>query len=98
LLDEEFFIQGGEMYYTEDAANRLRVHFAEPNLLPRFEKLEVIKQCRNPRWVECARNGWKVKVAIPKRLTGKLDGKPIKVEVIKDAHGNRSYRHESLSR
>lgn len=98
VRDDEHYRKNGKTYYKESAEGRLRVHFEVPDLLPRFETLKVIKQCRNPRWVDCDKKGQKVKVAIPKKLSGKLDGKPIKVEAITDGEGRTSYRHESLSR
>jgi hypothetical protein len=65
---------------------------------PRFVKANVISQARNPQWVFASVEGVEGKsiVAIPRRLTNKLEGKQINVEVITDENGT-SYRHEFLS-
>lgn len=65
---------------------------------PRFLRAVVQSQARNPQWVFASIDGVEGKsvVAIPRKLTGKLDGKVINVEVIKDETGI-SYRHEFLS-
>lgn len=65
---------------------------------PRFVKAVVQAQARNPQWVFAVVEGVEGKsvVAIPRRLTNKLAGKTINVEVITDETGT-SYRHEFLS-
>lgn len=65
---------------------------------PKFLRAVVQCQARNPQWVFASIDGveGKCAVAIPRKLTGKLDGKVINVEVIKDETGT-TYRHEFLS-
>ena len=65
---------------------------------PKFLRAVVKSQARNPQWVFAAIDGIEGKcvVAIPRRFTGKLEGKVINVEVIKDETGT-SYRHEFLA-
>jgi len=65
---------------------------------PRFLRAVVQSQARNPQWVFASIDGVEGKcvVAIPRRFTGKLDGKVINVEAIKDETGT-TYRHEFLS-
>ena len=65
---------------------------------PKFLRAVVQSQARNPQWVFASIDGIEGKcvVAIPRRFTGKLEGKVINVEVIKDETGT-SYRHEFLS-
>ena len=70
---------------------------AEPSK-PRFLSATVIAQARNPQWVFASVDGVEGKsvVAIPRRLTNRLAGKQINVEVITDENGT-SYRYEFLS-
>lgn len=54
----------------------------------------VLSQAKNPQWVYVRIGGMEGKfpVIIPRRLTGKLEGKQIKVEAITDVTGT-SYRY-----
>lgn len=54
----------------------------------------VMSQARNPQWVYVRILGMDGKhpVIIPRRLTGKLAGKTVKVEAITDSNGT-SYRY-----
>lgn len=55
---------------------------------------KVIQQAKNPQWVYCIAIGkdlGKIPAIIPRRLTGKLEGKLIMLEAISDANGT-SYR------
>ena len=58
----------------------------------------VISQAKNPQWVYVKIQGLEGKhpVIIPRRLSGKLDGKQIKVEAITDVTGT-SYRYVTPS-
>lgn len=71
---------------------------AETPDAPKFVRAVVHAQARNPQWVFGSVDGveGKCAIAIPRKLTGKLEGKVINVEVIKDETGT-SYRHEFLS-
>ena len=64
----------------------------------KFLRATVISQARNPQWAFAKIEGLEGKhaVAIPRKLSGKLEGKSINVEVIKDDTGT-TYRHEFLS-
>lgn len=56
---------------------------------------KVLQQALNPQWVYCVGIGkdiGKIAVAIPRRLSGKLDGKMVMVEAISDTSGT-SYRY-----
>ena len=58
-------------------------------------KMKVLRQAANPQWVYCQaveRDLGKVPVVIPRRMTDKLVGKIIDVEVIADNVGT-SYRY-----
>ena len=55
----------------------------------------VLQQAKNPQWVYCLAPGkdlGKIAVVIPRRLSGKLEGKFIQVEAISDSTGV-SYRY-----
>ena len=58
----------------------------------------VLSQAKNPQWIYVRINGMdgKFPVIIPRRLTGKLVGKSVKVEAITDATGT-SYRYVTPS-
>ena len=56
---------------------------------------KVLQQAKNPQWIYCLPIGkdlGKIAVIIPRRLSGKLEGKMIMVEAISDANGT-SYRY-----
>ena len=73
---------------------------ADPAPLPEAPRLsgiydaQVLSQAKNPQWVYVKINGidGKHPAIIPKRLTGKLVGKSVKVEAITDDTGT-SYRY-----
>ena len=80
-----------------------KVAVIEPVVLPVVEDpkqtsvfaAKVLKQANNPQWVYCVAVGQdlgRIHVAIPRRLTDKLVGKNIQVEVISDITGT-SYRY-----
>ena len=85
---------------------KLKVHYAAaevlPLMVPRFCRAKVIKFAQNPKIVMariCLPTGEWVKGAV--FVTEKIKrhlavNKPMKVQVIEDEHGNRSYRHEKL--
>jgi hypothetical protein len=64
----------------------------------KFLQAVVISQARNPQWVFAKIDNLdgKYAVAIPRKLSGKLEGKRINVEAITDDTGT-TYRHEFLS-
>lgn len=56
---------------------------------------KVIQQAKNPQWAYCiapGKNFGKIAVVIPRKLSGKLEGKLIQVEAISDSTGV-SYRY-----
>lgn len=97
-LGDTFKGDDKKVWITDDAADRLRLAVEVPLAVPTRLKAYVLRGAPNPRWVEARLEGkdGKVYVAIPRRLYGRLDGKPIMVDRIEDAHGGISYRHESL--
>lgn len=90
---------GKNTWLTVDGAELLRLAVVAPLAVPSRLRAFVIRDARNPRWIYAKIDGQdqKVPVAIPTRLRGKLAGKTICVEAIKDASGETTYRHEALS-
>lgn len=80
-----------------EAEEKLKLANAVPLAVPVVFKATVKKACPNPRYVEAILLPEQKKVfcAIPRRLCGRLIGKPITVHAITDAQGNTSYRHEA---
>jgi len=85
---------------------KLKVHYAAaevlPLMVPRFCRAKVIKFAQNPKIVmariELPTGEWvKGAVFVTEKIKRHLvPNKPMKVQVIEDEHGNRSYRHEKL--
>lgn len=56
---------------------------------------KVLQQAKNPQWVYClapGKDSGKIAVVIPRKFSGKLEGKLIQVEAISDSTGV-SYRY-----
>ncbi len=101
LSSGEYYVGKDNLrYFTESGAEKLRLAVAVPLAVPTKAHGRVIKPARNPRWVYAVLENIGVEtlvpVAIPRRLYGRLIGKPITVDIIKDANGGVSYRHEDL--
>jgi len=94
----EYVHKKGVLFFSEDGANKIRLHFIAPLTVPKVHSAWVTHQARNSRWVFCSIEGVgdKVLVAIPKKLSGKLTGKKIEVEAIEDVSGV-TYRHAIFS-
>lgn len=87
-------------WFTEAGADKLRLAKEVPLAVPDRAGGWVVRAAPNPRWVYAELDNDKgrvVPVAIPRRLHGRLIGKRITVDIIKDALGGVSYRHESLA-
>lgn len=101
LTEAEHFTREGKKWFTHEGAEKLRLAREVPLAVPDKEKGVVIRPALNQRYVltELLSNrGIMVAVAIPRRLYGRLVGKTINVDLIKDAEGGISYRHEDLGR
>lgn len=90
---------GKNTYFTEEGQDLLRLAIAAPLAVPERLTGTVLQEAANPRWVYVRIDGrdGKYPVAIPSKLRGKLKGKSIPIQEIKDANGGITYRHESLS-
>lgn len=85
---------------------KLKVHYAAaevlPLMVPRFCRARVIKFAQNPKIVmariELPTGEWvKGAVFVTEKIKRHLaPNKPMKVQVIEDEQGNRSFRHEKL--
>jgi hypothetical protein len=99
LTAAECFERDGKKWFTGAGAEKLRLAVAIPLAVPNKVAGVVIRPALNQRWV-CvelfSNRGVVVPVAIPRRLYGRLVGKKINVDIIKDAAGGISYRHEDL--
>ena len=88
---------GKLIWLTDEGMDVLERSITEPLTVAKRIPVKVIKQAKNPRWVFAQHpDGHKIPVVIPRRMSGKLDGKFIKVEVIESETGI-TYRHECLA-
>jgi hypothetical protein len=98
LTPSEYYKDGTKSYFTDEAAEKLRLAVAIPLAVPSKATARVIRAAVNPRFVMVKLEGVDGlrPVNIPRRLYGRLIGKTITVDIIKDAQGGTSYRHEAL--
>jgi hypothetical protein len=92
--------------YRPTGIAKLKVHHAAaevlPLMVPRFCRAVVLKFAQNPKVVmariELPTGDWiKAPVFVTEKIKQYLvPGKPMKVQLIEDEQGNRSYRHEKL--
>lgn len=95
----DYYVKDNRRWFTEAGADKLRLAKDVPLAVPDRIGGWVVRAAPNPRWVYAeldSEKGKVVPVAIPRRLHGRLIGKRITVDIIKDAEGGVSYRHESL--
>jgi hypothetical protein len=98
---EDYVVRRGICFFSEAGADKVRLAVAVPLAVPKKATGMVIRAAPNPRWVyvkidDGKKLGSLVPVAIPRRLYGRLIGKRICVDIIQDAQGGTSYRHELL--
>lgn len=94
LTPEQWSGRGKNTWFTEEAADILRLALDIPEIVPNRTRGVVLYSARNPNYLFVKLNGQegKVPVCIPRKLRGKLDGKTINVETITDERGT-SYRY-----
>lgn len=99
LCEMDFYEIGLAKWFTAAGADKLRLAVEIPLVVPKRVKARVIHGAPNPNWVYAAIEGREGKhaVAIPRKLRGKLVGKHIYVDCIKDGTGGESFRHELLT-
>lgn len=89
---------GKNTYFTPEGVSELEVALEIPLAVP--DKLQgvVLAAAKNPDWVmvKLEHADGKVPVKIGRKFRGKLIGKRILIDAIKDATGAITYRHEAL--
>ena len=94
LTPEQWTGRGKNTWFTEDAVDVLRLALDIPEIVPNRTHGIVLHQARNPNFVYVKLNGkdGRVPVCIPRRLSDKIAGKNINVEIITDEKGT-TYRY-----
>jgi hypothetical protein len=100
LSDEEWGKDKDGAWFTEEGADKLRLHKQVPLAVPSRVQMKVIRRAPNPHWVYAypGKDQPLVPVAIRPSWCDRLVGKPIYVNIIKDAQGGITYRHEALGK
>jgi hypothetical protein len=100
LSEEEWGKDGDGAWFTAEGADKLRLHKEVPLAVPTRVEMRVIRRAPNPHWVYAYPGKDKplVPVAIRPSWCDRLIGKPIYVNIIKDAQGGTTYRHEALGK
>jgi hypothetical protein len=96
--DEWFKGEDGKQYFTEGGADKVRLALDVPLAVPKKVRVKVLQRAPNPHWVYAKKDGdyRKILVAVRPSWCDRLVGKFITVDVIQDAAGGTSYRHEAL--
>jgi hypothetical protein len=100
LSEEEWGKDEDGAWFTAEGADKLRLHKEVPLAVPTRVEMRVIRRAPNPHWVYAYPGKDKplVPVAIRPSWCDRLIGKPIYVNIIKDAQGGTTYRHEALGK
>jgi len=99
LAPDEHATIDGKKWVTRAGAHKVRLALAVPLAVPKRIRVRAIKAAPNPHWIYCIPEtglGEKVLVAVKPSWCDRLVGKLINVDVIEDANGGKSYRHEAL--
>lgn len=100
LSPNEYYSEEGRKFFTDEGADKIRLAVAVPLAVPKRVKMRVIRRAPNPHWVYALPEGGGsvVPVAVRPRDCDRLIGKPIFADLITDANGGTTYRHEVLGR
>ncbi len=100
LLPNEYYSEEGRKFFTDEGAEKIRLAVAVPLAVPKRVRMRVIRRAPNPHWVYALPEGGGsvVPVAVRPRDCDRLIGKPIFADLITDANGGTTYRHEVLGR
>lgn len=100
LSEEEWGKDKDGAWFTEEGAEKLRLHKQVPLAVPSRVQMKVVRRAPNPHWVYAypGKDQPLVPVAIRPSWCDRLVGKPIYVNIIKDAQGGITYRHEALGK
>ena len=98
LSTDEWWQDGKAIRWHRHAIEKLMVYLEEPKMVSDFIDCRVIRRARNKRYAICGHFGEKIAVVVPRRLQKRIRrGMQIRVEVVTDAKGQRSYREQGLS-
>jgi hypothetical protein len=100
LSEDEWGKDEEGAWFTAEGADKLRLYKEVPLAVPTRVEMRVIRRAPNPHWVYAYPGKDKplVPVAIRPSWCDRLIGKPIYVNIIKDAQGGTTYRHEALGK
>lgn len=89
---------GKNTYFTPEGVAEIEVALQIPLAVPDKMNGVVLRPAKNPDWVmvELEHKDGKVPVKIGRKFRGKLIGKRILIDAIKDATGAITYRHAEL--
>jgi len=98
--DEDWLVHDGKQYFTEAGCEKLRLAVAVPLAVPRKAIVKVLHRAPNSHWVygKLPNDYRKVPVAVRPSWCDRLVGKNITVDIIEDANGGITYRHEALGK
>lgn len=100
LAPEEYFTDQGRKFFTDEGADKIRLAVQIPLAVPKRVHVRVVRRAPNPHWVYALVENGKplVPVAVRPRDCDRLVGKPIYADIITDANGGTTYRHEVLGK
>ncbi len=100
LSADEWGVKENKRYFTEEGANKIRLAVQVPLAVPKRVQVKVVGRAPNPRYVYCVEQGKDGRfLAVVKPSTcDRLIGKHIYVDLIQDANGGITYRHDALAK
>lgn len=100
LSPDEHFTDQGRKFFTDEGADKIRLAVDVPLAVPKRIQVRVVRRAPNPHWVYALIETGKplVPVAVRPRDCDRLVGKPIYADIITDANGGITYRHEVLGK
>ena len=100
LSADEWGVTENKRWFTEEGANKIRLAVQVPLAVPKRLQVKVVGRAPNPRYVYCVEHGKDGKfLAVVKPSTcDRLVGKHIYVDLIEDANGGITYRHDALAK
>ena len=89
LSEEMITGKGKGTWINEEGGDILKESFDIPEIVPKHYKVKILRECPNKmfNWGYIKEIGKKVPVLIPRRFWGKLIGKFVTIECIKDDKG-----------
>lgn len=100
LAPDEWGVKENKRFFTEEGANKIRLAVQVPLAVPKRLQVKVVGRAPNPRYVYCVEHGKDGRfLAVVKPSTcDRLIGKHIYVDLIQDANGGITYRHDALAK